>query len=300
MYHRAAEVVIFVITGRLENVFCRPHILQRSYLYLNSHASLSVVRGVLSSRDSRACIEDLQGELAQLQQRKPRQLLPRVKEAVSKAPSPQLSAFFETGWRHPSGDSEYVARLNTMMVELTATSAQHPHELMSESTKDFLVQLLQVDVLKESDELFSYLQKTFRLVQRLQTESRQEPSVDGDPSSSSRKEDAGADLVLINEDGVEWDGVDIEVDVAQNVEYVESESIRRRDERIWAVAAILSSLEADLMLKRRIVSAVTQTPDTTPGQMQVRLFKWRERHSRETKNLPHMVLCASMREFLKM
>jgi hypothetical protein len=67
-------------------------------------------------------VQELQAELPQLQQQKPRELLPRVSAALATLPSPQLSAFLEAGWRHPSKDAEYVARLDTLLTDLVSAA----------------------------------------------------------------------------------------------------------------------------------------------------------------------------------
>jgi len=149
----------------------------------------------------------------------------------------------QAGWRHPAEDADNVARLHTMLTNLA-------------------------DVLKESEELFSYLQKAFRLVQHSLSESRQGPPCDC--SGSSTQEDAPC----VNEDRGEWDGVEIRITPTNSPEFVKSESIRSTSERVWAASTVLSSLEAELDLKRRVVSAVSQTLDITPGAMQAYTMMW--------------------------
>ena len=122
-------------------------------------------------------------------------------------------------------------------------------------------------MLEESEDLYSYLQKCFRLAQRLHTEPGWQS--DGVYLSSSGKEVVKEDLACVDEDCVEREVVAFLGDSNQILGCVASQLVQRKSERVWAAAAVLNSLEADLELKRRIVSAVTKTPDTTPGQMQV-------------------------------
>mmetsp|Transcript_45311 Transcript_45311/g.75584 ORF Transcript_45311/g.75584 Transcript_45311/m.75584 type:complete len:264 (-) Transcript_45311:15-806(-) len=220
-----------------------------------------------------AILAELQAELPQLQQQKPRELLPRVSAALATVPSPQLSAFLEAGWRHPSKDAEYVARLDILLTDL-------------------------VDVLKESEELFGYLQKSFRLVQRAQPVSRPNPTDAPNRFSSSGNEDLRAKYASrmvdapaavsapLGEDGdaesqtaaegFQWDGVEIPVyEPPMDEAFMESETVRRRDERAWAAATTLSMLEADLDLKQRVVHALSKTPDTSAGQMQAYAVMWK-------------------------
>jgi len=84
-----------------------------------------------------------------------------------------------------------------------------------------------------------------------------------------------------------WDGVEVDLcmadlGVSRRVDFVgasgsggrgddcgERGAERDASDRTWAAAALLSMLQADLDMKRRIVDAVTGSPDVTAQQWQV-------------------------------